>query len=141
MLCRKFDFTLFGFLFLVSMIVVLLCPSAWAASEDQFHVRTTNDYVALCTTQPGQENYVAAIHFCQGFASGAYQYYMSLADKSPADRYVCLTDPTPSRDQALAAFVAWVKANPSSQSDPPVDSIFHYLAQAYPCSSTKQAAQ
>ena len=66
MLCRKFDFALFGFLFLVSMVVVLLCPSAWAASEDQFRVRTTSDDVALCTAQPDQPNYVAAIHFCQG---------------------------------------------------------------------------
>jgi hypothetical protein len=140
MLCRKFNFALFGFLFLVSMVVVLLCPNAWAASEDQFRVRTTNDYVALCTTQPGQDNYVAAIHFCQGFASGAYQYYMSLADKSPNDRFVCLSNPPPSRDQALAAFVAWVRANPSAQSNPPVDSMFRYLAQAYPCSSTRQAA-
>jgi hypothetical protein len=140
MLCRKFSFALFGFLFLVSMVVVLLSPGAWAANEDQFRVRTTNDYVALCTTQPGQENYVAAIHFCQGFASGAYQYYVSLADKSPDDRFVCLTDPVPSRDQALAAFVAWVKANPSAAVDPPVDSIFHYLAQAYPCSTVQQVA-
>ena len=140
MLCRKFDFTLFGFLFLTSLFIVFLSPGAWAASEDQFHVRTTGDYVALCTAQPDQPNYVAAIHFCQGFASGAYQYYSSLADKSPDDRFVCLSDPPPSRDQALAAFVAWVKANPSAQSAPPVDSIFQYLAQTYPC-ATKQAAQ
>ena len=139
MLCRKFDLTLFVFLFLVSMIVVLLCPNAWAASEDQFRVRTTGDYVALCTATPDQPNYVAAIHFCEGFASGAYQYYASLAGKSPEDRFVCFTDPPPTRDAAVAAFVAWTKANPSTAGDAPVDSIFHYLAQAYPCG--KQAAQ
>ncbi len=139
MLCRKFDFTLFGFLFLTSLFVVFLSPAAWAASEDQFHVRTTGDYVALCTAAPDQPNYVAAIHFCQGFASGAYQYYSSLAGKSPDDRFVCLSNPPPSRDQALAAFVAWVRANPSAQNDPPVESIFRYLAQTYPCSA--QAAR
>jgi len=141
MLCRKFDFSLFGFLFLTSLVIVFLSPGAWAANEDQFYVRTTGDYVALCTAEPDQPNYVAAIHFCQGFASGAYQYYSSLADKSPDDRFVCLTSPPPSRDQALAAFVAWVKANPSAQNDPPVDSIFHYLAETYPCSPAKQAAK
>ena len=139
MLCRKFDFALFGFLFLVSMILVLLAPAAWAASEDQFRVRTTDDFVALCTTTPDQPNYVAAVHFCQGFASGAYQYYASLAGKAPEERFVCFSDPPPTRDAALAAFVAWTKANPSAAGDPPVDSIFHFLAETYPCN--RQAAK
>ena len=72
MLCRKFDFALFGFLFLVSMIVVLLCPSAWAASDDQFRVQTTSDTAALAAgghfydqhKKSGQQSYD------EGYAAG-----------------------------------------------------------------------
>jgi hypothetical protein len=95
-------------------------------------------FAALCTTAPGQANHVAAIHFCEGFASGAYQYYLALAARDPAERFVCLPEPTPSRDKIKADFVAWTKANPSVMGDPPVESIFRYLAQAYPCAPAKK---
>ena len=78
---------------------------------------------------------MAAIHFCEGFATGAYQYYLALAARDPGERVVCLPDPTPSRDQIKADFVAWAKANPSALNDPPVESIFRYLAEAYPCAA------
>ena len=110
-------------------------PPALAATPDNFKDATTADYLALCSTAPGQDNYVAAVHFCEGFASGAYQYYLSLAAKDPAERFVCLPNPPPSRDKVKADFVAWAKANPSIQNDPPVDSIFRYLGQTYPCSA------
>jgi len=106
-----------------------------AATLQNFQGATTADYLALCSTAPGQDNYVAAVHFCEGFASGAYQYYQSLAAKDPNERYVCLPTPVPSRDKIKADFVAWAKANPAVMNDPPVDSIFRYLGQTYPCSA------
>jgi hypothetical protein len=106
-----------------------------AASRESFQVATTSNFLALCDTAPGQENYVAAIHFCEGFTTGAYQYYLALAARDPGERYVCLPDPAPSRDKIKADFVAWTKANPSVLSDPPVDSIFRYLARTYPCAA------
>jgi hypothetical protein len=131
-----FDRTLFAGLLTGALCVTLMNVSAKAATTEDFQVRTTSEYVALCSANPGQPNYVAAIHFCQGFASGAYQYYVGLAARSPNDRFVCLPDPPPSRDTALAAFVNWVNANPSSANDPPVDSIFHFLAETYPCAQS-----
>jgi len=117
---------------------VPLRPAVAAATPDNFKGATTADYLALCTTTPGQANHVAAIHFCEGFATGAYQYYLALAARDPAERFVCLPDPTPSRDKIKADFVAWTKANPSVMGDPPVESIFRFLAQAYPCAPTKK---
>jgi hypothetical protein len=113
----------------------ILPPAGLAASRESFQVSTTADLLALCEAAPGQENYVAAIHFCEGFASGAYQYYLALAARDPSERYVCLPDPTPSRDKIKADFVSWTKANPSALGDRPVDSIFRYLGQAYPCAA------
>jgi hypothetical protein len=131
-----FDRALFGGLLIGALCVALMNAPAKAATTEDFQVRTTSEYVALCSADPGQANYVAAIHFCQGFASGAYQYYISLAAHSPNDRFVCLPDPPPSRDTALAAFVSWVNANPSAANDPPVDSMFHFLAETYPCAKS-----
>jgi hypothetical protein len=108
-------------------------PPALAATLQNFQDATTADYLALCSTAPGQDNYVAAVHFCEGFASGAYQYYLSLAARDPAERFVCLPTPVPSRDKIKADFVAWAKANPAVMNDPPVDSLFRYLGQTYPC--------
>jgi hypothetical protein len=106
---------------------------ATAATPDQFVARTTADFVALCSADPAEENYVAAIHFCHGFATGAYQYYRSLAAASEANRFVCPPDPPPSRSQAIADFIAWAEQNPQHMSEPPVESIFRHLAQKYPC--------
>lgn len=106
---------------------------ATAATPDQFVARTTADFVALCSADPAEENYVAAVHFCHGFATGAYQYHQSLAAASEADRFVCPPDPPPSRSQAIADFVAWAERNPQYMSERPVESIFRHLAERYPC--------
>ena len=106
---------------------------AMAVDPDKFKARTTADLVALCSADPAQENYVAAIHFCHGFITGAYQYYLSLAAASEANRFVCAPDPVPSRSQVIAELIVWARQNPQYMSDPPVDSVFRYLAYRYPC--------
>src|SRR3546814_8290908 len=60
--------------------------------------------VALCDAEPASENYVAAVHFCHGFATGAYQYHLAVVAASPDSRFVCLPDPPPSRSDAIADF-------------------------------------
>jgi hypothetical protein len=116
-----------------------LTPTASAATADNFVVRTTADFVALCDSQQGSENYVAAIHFCQGFASGAYQYYASIAQNDPSARFVCPPDPAPSRNEVIANFLAWARAHQERMAEPAVDSIFRYLGETYPCSATQRA--
>lgn len=113
-----------------------LAPAAQAATVNNFQLKTTSDFIALCDTKPGEENYVAAVHFCHGFVAGAYQYYYQLAAHDPAERYVCLPDPPPSRETAKAGFLAWTRSNPATLQEAPVDSIFRYLAQTYPCPAT-----
>jgi Rap1a immunity proteins len=104
-----------------------------AASPENFTAKTTADYLALCNASPSQDNYVAAIHFCEGFASGAYAYYLSEAAQDPSVRFVCLPNPTPTRDSVKAAFVAWAQAHPAAMTAAPVDSLFRYLGEMYPC--------
>jgi hypothetical protein len=106
-----------------------------ATTADDFHVRTTEDLVSLCSADPADENYVAAIHFCHGFTVGAYRYYQAIAVASPNDRYVCPPDPPPSRSEAIREFVAWTHRNPSVLKESPVDSMFRFLSQRFPCRS------
>jgi len=107
--------------------------SAGAAEPDSFRVRTTEDLVKLCSAVPTDPNYVAAIHFCHGFSSGAYQYYESIVSAEPSERFVCPPNPPPTRSEAVAGFVAWAQANPQYMADRPVDSLFRYLSSRYPC--------
>ncbi len=118
---------------LFGLIAAGLPMSAIAADPDDFRARTTADMVALCGADPASDNYVAAIHFCHGFASGAFQYHLASVAASPGSRFVCLPDPAPSRSQAIAAFLVWAKQNPQHMQEPPVESIFRYLAAQYPC--------
>jgi hypothetical protein len=131
-----------SFIPLAALAAAVFCfvvaSMARAATTENFQVRTTADFVALCDTDPGEENYVAAVHFCQGFASGAYQYYLAVAQHDPRARYVCVTEPAPSRNQAIANFVTWANANPNVLSEPAVESIFRHLAQTYPCSEAQR---
>jgi Rap1a immunity proteins len=105
-----------------------------AATIENFQVKTTADLVDLCDTDLASEHYIAAIHFCQGFGIGAYQYYMAQVTEDPSTRFVCVPNPPPTRNEAMAAFVSWARAHPEYMNEAPVDTLFRYLAETYPCS-------
>lgn len=115
--------------------------SAAAATTENFMVRTTADFVALCESSQSSATYVAAIHFCQGFASGAYQYYLALAQNSATTRYVCPPDPAPTRNQVIASFLTWMRAHQEQMAAPAVESIFRYLGETYPCADAQRAPE
>ncbi|MBK8175144.1 MAG: hypothetical protein IPK66_07730 [Rhodospirillales bacterium] len=104
-----------------------------ATTIENFQVKTVSDLVDLCDASPTSEHYVAAVNFCQGFAIGAYQYYLAAAAADPDSQFICIPDPPPTRNTAIAAFVAWVKSHSEYMSHPPVDVLFRYLGEAYPC--------
>jgi Rap1a immunity proteins len=106
---------------------------ASAAGIENFRVRTAADLVALCSTDPASDTYIAAIHFCQGFGVGAYQYYVAQTADDPSSQYVCFPNPPPTRNEAMAAFVAWANAHPEYMGNTPVDVVFRYLGETYPC--------
>jgi hypothetical protein len=103
-------------------------------SEADFQVRTTGDLVRLCEASPTDATGIAALHFCHGFAVGAYQYHQIAAAAEAKPPLFCEPRPKPMRNEAIAGFVAWAKQNPSAMNTLPVEGIFRYLAQHYPCS-------
>lgn len=120
-------------LLLAGFLVAGMTPAS-AATIENFQVRTATDLVDLCDTDPSSVHYIAAIHFCQGFGIGAYQYYAAQVTEDPSTRFVCIPNPPPTRNEAMAAFVGWARAHPEYMNDAPVDTLFRYLGQTYPCS-------
>ncbi|MBP2311277.1 Rap1a/Tai family immunity protein [Azospirillum soli] len=102
-------------------------------TETNFQVRTTGDLIRLCEASPTDPTGIAALHFCHGFAVGAYQYHQIAAAAEGKRRLICAPNPPPSRNEAIAAFVAWAKQNPNQMNTPPVEGMFRFLAQRYPC--------
>ena len=102
-------------------------------SESDFRVTATGDLVRLCEAAPTNATGIAALHFCHGFAVGAYQYHQIAAAAEKKPPLFCEPNPRPSRNEAVAGFVVWAQQSPKAMETPPVEGIFRYLAQRYPC--------
>ena len=107
--------------------------TAPAPTETNFQVKSTGDLVRLCEAKPGDATGIAALHFCHGFAVGAYQYYQIVEAAEGKPPLFCPPNPTPSRNEIISDFVVWANQNRQQLNTPPVEGIFRYLAQRYPC--------
>jgi Rap1a immunity proteins len=102
-------------------------------TRDEFLVRTTQDYVGICSTSPNDPLYAAAIGFCHGYAVGAYHYYLAEVAGPKGAPFVCPPERPPSRAEILPMFVTWAQANPQYMGERPVDSLFRFLSEKWPC--------
>ena len=118
----------------IMMLGILLPGLASAAvTEEDFVVKTTRNLVNLCTASPQDPRYEEAINFCQGYMVGAYHYSIAEHSKDPKNLFVCLPEPKPTRNEVVALFVAWAKANPQYMADMPVESQFRFMSEKWPC--------
>ncbi|BBK42507.1 hypothetical protein STVA_25270 [Allostella vacuolata] len=109
-------------------------PAAAAVTQDDFLVRNTGSLVALCSVTPQDPLAVQALHFCHGYVAGVADQYQSMGAPRPGvPPPYCLTDPRPTRSQAIGMFLDWVKANPAEASAEAVDSLFRFARAAWPC--------
>lgn len=114
-------------------LLALLPIAGWAATEQDFHVRTTRDLITLCSTPAGDPLHTAAVNFCEGFLVGAYQYHTLSVKTEGRAPLVCPPEPPPSRDESVIRFIQWSKAHDAVLETPPVAGMFEFLAQAFPC--------
>jgi hypothetical protein len=123
----------------------LLCATlagggAWASgaqaavTEDQFQMRSTGDLVALCSAEKADPYMTAAANFCHGFAVGVFQT-LTAEQAARRNRQFCVTEPMPTRNEAIASYVTWAKADPARLTLRPADSILAYLIETQPCKS------
>lgn len=115
------------------LIAAALATPASAQLEQHYSVDTTADLVALCSVEPGDETYVAAINFCHGYGHGAVQYHLIQAAAMPELRVFCVPDPAPSRAEVRRGFLGWIETNPDYLTVEALDALFTYLGRTYPC--------
>ena len=102
-----------------------------AADSGDFQVRDAADLVRVCSVPRDHPAYDNAAGFCHGILMGAFRYYESTVPA--ASRFVCAPNPPPTRAKVMTDFVAWSGSHGQYMKDPPVDTLFRYLAEAYPC--------
>ena len=104
-----------------------------AVTEDSFLLRNTGDLVDTCTAAQTDPLYTAATNFCQGFAVGVFRVLQE-QDMARTSRHMfCLPDPLPTRNQGIADFIQWAKADPSRMSLSAADGIATFVSQKFPC--------
>jgi hypothetical protein len=108
-------------------------------TTDDFRIRSAQDLVDVCSVRPDDKLYTAAVHFCEGFVSGAWQYHQAQANGPEGRRLVCPPEPPPTRDQAVAMFVAWSGTHPDRMAEPGVEALFRFLVEKYPCPAAAPA--
>ena len=114
--------------------VVVLSPGfAGAVSEKDFEAQTTENMLNLCTAAPDDPLYHQAVNFCHGYLVGAYHYHEAQSTGPKGIKFVCMPDPMPSRNDAIAMFIEWVKAHPQHWGETPVETEFRFLMEKWPC--------
>lgn len=104
-----------------------------AVTRENFIARTTADYVAVCSTPESDPIYQAAMAFCHGYGVGAFHYYLAVIEAQGKKPFVCLPNPTPPRQEILQGFVAWAGSHPAHVQELPVEALFRYLVEKFPC--------
>ena len=117
--------------YLIALAMFTFVGSTLAADSSNYQLRTAADLVTVCSVGPSDPNYANALGFCHGILTGAFRYYESTAANT--NRFVCAPTPTPTRAQVMTNFVTWARAHPADMKGAPIDTLFKYLAETYPC--------
>jgi hypothetical protein len=120
---------------MVALAIFLMLPTfvGAAVTEKDFVADTTQNFLNLCTASVDDPLYHQAVNFCHGYLVGAFQYYAAAAAGPDGVKLVCLPEPPPTRNQAIAMFVEWAKAHPQFMQEKPVDTEFRFLMETWPC--------
>jgi hypothetical protein len=116
---------------LILAAALMTSATAFAADSSNFQLRNADDLVVACSVPPDHALHANATGFCHGVLTGAYRYYESTV--TAENRFVCPPSPPTTRAKVMNDFVAWAKARPQYMKDPPLDTLFRYLAETYPC--------
>lgn len=111
--------------------LTLASGAAVAADSSTFQLRDAQDLATACSVPADHVLHANATGFCHGVLVGAYTFYSSTV--TAENRFICPPSPVPTRARVMNDFVAWAKSRPQFMKDPPLDTLFRYLAETYPC--------
>jgi hypothetical protein len=109
-----------------------LADPAGAVEPINFEIRNNADLVALCSARPSDANYVAAIHFCHGFAVGFARYHAALREGKDFMPLFCFPE-SATRTQVLNEYVLYSKNHPEYDKEAVGDVVMKFLVETYPC--------
>jgi hypothetical protein len=121
--------------FFVIFGLVAFPQMASAVDSARFTLKTTEDLYQVCSTPNDDPLRAQAINFCEGFLLGVVAYHDAITDRQHLKPLICHPD-TATRDQGIAAFVAWAGGHQADQkymNDPPVLGAVRGLASVWPC--------
>lgn len=105
-----------------------------AVTEDTFLIRNTGDLVDLCSAAQSDPLYTAAVNFCHGFTVGVFRVLQE-EDMAKLSRHMfCLPNPMPTRNEGIANFVQWARADAGRLALTAADGLATFLSQQFPCS-------
>jgi hypothetical protein len=116
---------------LILVAALMTSGVAIAADSSTFQLRDAQDLVTACSVPADHALHANATGFCHGVLVGAYRYYESTV--TAENRFICPPSPVPTRARVMNDFVAWAKSRAQYMKDPPVDTLFRFLAETYPC--------
>ncbi|MCL7421890.1 MAG: hypothetical protein M8364_13405 [Methylobacter sp.] len=119
------------------IVLIPLALSALAAgaevAPENFQLKETRDLAALCSVTADDPNNVAAIHFCAGYMEGFDSYRNLAFEQEDVRAQYCMSNPLPTRDQAISLFVDWAKNHPEEMSQPAVLGLLSFAKTTWPC--------
>lgn len=117
----------------VAVLALGAGPAVAAVTPEDFVVKTADDLFDVCSTEPSDPLYTAAANFCEGYVVGAYHVYEALMAKPGHKPLICPPNPKPTRTETITAFVAWGKGHPEYLNETPVEVLFKFLIERWPC--------
>ncbi len=108
-------------------------PAHAAVTEDTFLLHNAGDLVELCSAAQSDPLYTAAVNFCHGFTVGVFRVLLEENMARKSRRMFCMPSQSPSRNEGVANFIQWAKADPARSALPPADAVAAFLTQQFPC--------
>ncbi len=118
----------------ITLILGMFLKPALAVEEDDFHLKTTQDLLDLCSAQPGQPLGNEAIHFCEGYIEGAVVYHDLIVGKD-MKRIICYPKEA-TRNDAIGVLTTWGQANKANaqlMNDRAMYGLIRSLQDKWPC--------
>jgi hypothetical protein len=107
----------------VGALGLTLAPSAQAKNY------STAEIVKICNDKSS----ASAQNFCNGYAQGVYDFYVSSLHPKANPPYICIPKDGPTRQNVINSWLGWAENFPQYAQLPAADSMVRYLAGTFPC--------
>ena len=101
-------------------------------SLEDYHLKDAQNLADICTLDQSHPDHTTAMAFCYGFFEGAIHYHDMVKTMPGYVEVVCDPEDT-TREEAVAEFTRFLKANPQHGGEMPLDAVVRGLSARWPC--------